>query len=174
MSATRDSMLADPEQLIADLRRQLAECKTERDEALQRETATAEVLQVINSSPGDLAPVFAAILEKAHSLCGATFGALFTYDGDLLLPAALHKMPPRYSATLRQGWSPNRMSRFTRVLGGEPFVHIHDLAAFTPETPGDLIPTTAVQLGGIRTQLIVPLRKETTVLGVITADRDEV
>jgi adenylate cyclase len=146
----------------------------ETREALEQQTATAEVLGVINSSPGDLAPVFAAILEKAHSLCGATFGALFTYDGDLLLPAALHKMPPRYSATLRQGWSPNRMSRFTRVLGGEPFVHIHDLAAFTPETPGDLLPTAAVQLGGIRTQLIVPLRKETTVLGVITADRDEV
>jgi hypothetical protein len=65
MSATRDSMLADPEQLIADLRRQLAECKAERDQALQRETATAEVLQVINSSPGDLAPVFDAILDKA-------------------------------------------------------------------------------------------------------------
>ncbi len=188
VSPKRDSTLADLEQSNTDLQRELAELRRsldertqeraealhERDEALQRETATAEVLQVINSSPGDLAPVFAAILEKAHSLCGATFGALFTYDGDLLLPAALHKMPPRYSATLRQGWSPNRMSRFTRVLGGEPFVHIHDLAAFTPETPGDLIPTTAVQLGGIRTQLIVPLRKETTVLGVITADRDEV
>jgi GAF domain-containing protein len=147
---------------------------TEIREALEQQIATAEVLGVINSSPGDLAPVFAAILEKAHSLCGATFGALFTYDGDLLLPAALHNMPPRYSATLRQGWSPNRMSRFTRVLGGEPFVHIDDLSAFTPETPGDLLPTAAVQLGGIRTQLIVPLRKETTVLGVITADRDEV
>jgi len=51
MSATPDSTLADSEQLIADLQRQLAECKAERDEALQRETATAEILQVINSSP---------------------------------------------------------------------------------------------------------------------------
>ena len=56
MSATPDSTLADSEQLVADLKRQLAECRAERDEALQRETATAEVLQVINSSPGDLAP----------------------------------------------------------------------------------------------------------------------
>ena len=58
MSATPDSTFTNPEQLIADLQRQLVECKAERDEALQRETATAEVLQVINSSPGDLAPVF--------------------------------------------------------------------------------------------------------------------
>ena len=65
MSATPDSTLANPEQLRADLQRQLAECRAERDEALQRETATAEVLQVINSSPGDLAPVFDAMLESA-------------------------------------------------------------------------------------------------------------
>jgi hypothetical protein len=56
----------DPRQTIADLQREVARYKAERDEALARETATAEVLAVINSSPGDLAPVFAAILDKAH------------------------------------------------------------------------------------------------------------
>ena len=58
MSATPDSTLANPEQIIADLQRQLAECRAERDEALEQQTATAEVLGVINSSPGDVAPVF--------------------------------------------------------------------------------------------------------------------
>jgi hypothetical protein len=93
MSATPDSTLADCEQLVADLQRQLAECRAERDGALQRETAAAEVLQVINSSPGDLAPVFDAILEKAHALCGVEHGALVTYDGEYFRLAADHGMP---------------------------------------------------------------------------------
>src|SRR4051812_6384397 len=81
MSATPDSTLADPQQVIAELQRQLEERTAERDEALARETATAEVVQVINSSRGDLAPVFDSILDRAMALCDAAFGTFLTYDG---------------------------------------------------------------------------------------------
>src|SRR5712691_9229064 len=84
MSSTSGSTLADLQQMVADLERQLAECRAERDEALQRETATAEVLQVINSSPGDPAQVFDARLDDAHSLCGANIGSRGTYEGEHL------------------------------------------------------------------------------------------
>jgi hypothetical protein len=73
MSATPDDTLTDPEQLIADLQRQLAECRAERDEALQRETATAEVLQVINSSPGDLINGFYAAVKRQRDGAGPDF-----------------------------------------------------------------------------------------------------
>src|SRR3974390_1714462 len=102
MSAMPDSTLSDPERLIADLRRQLAECRAERDEALQRETATAEVLQVINSSPGDLTPVFDAMLEKALRLCDASFAVLSRIDGNNFSGIAVHGAPPELAEALRQ------------------------------------------------------------------------
>ena len=179
MSATPDRTLANPDQRIADLERQLAECraerdacKAERDEALQRETATAEVLQVINSSPGDLAPVFDAILEKAHSLCGAPLGSLVLRGGDQLRAVAARGVPQEYEALARRGFSLNPI--FKLFLSGEPFVHVLD--ASEPPTGFEDHPIwrAATEIAGTRTVLFVPLRKDATVLGYISAQRQEV
>src|SRR6516162_1211194 len=181
MSATPDSRLADSEQLIADLQRQLAEreaelaeCKAERDEALQRETATADVLGVINSSPGDLTPVFEAIIEKAMRLCEATHGALFTYDGDLFHVAAMHSDPRLVGWHQQLGpFRPPADSGAGRISRGERLVHtadVRELDAFrtSPEF------RQAAEIGSFRSVLNVALRRDEVLLGVLTVYRREV
>ncbi len=90
----------------AALRRQLDEYRAERDAALAREAALAEVLQAINASPGDLAPVFDAMLEKALHLCEAAFGVLCTYDGELYHTVAMRGVSPGYADLLREHTPP--------------------------------------------------------------------
>jgi hypothetical protein len=102
VSPEPDSTFVDPRQIIADLRRELAASNAERDEALAREAATAEVLQVINSSPGDLTPVFEVMLDRAIRLCEAAYGVLWTYNGEGFRAATLHGVPQRYAASLSQ------------------------------------------------------------------------
>ncbi len=149
---------------------------TEIREALDQQTATAEVLQVINASPGDLAPVFDAMLEKAMQLCEGAFGGLWTFDGDRYIAAALHGVPAAYAEFLAETTViPGPGSAPYRFLRGERSVIQNiDLAAEEPYRAGDPQRRALVDLGGARTAMQVPLRKDDTVLGVITIYRQEV
>jgi class 3 adenylate cyclase len=162
MSVPPDSTLANLEQTIADLRREL-------DDAQTREAATAEVLQVINASPGDLTPVFESILEKAHALCGVAYGSLQLYDGTMFRAVALHGLPEALANRLREGYVPPGNSARPLIEGAD-FVHFPDMAERVVDDPR----AGAVVDAGIRTLLWVPLRKDGKLLGRISAGRQEV
>jgi two-component system NtrC family sensor kinase len=118
--------------------------------------------------------VFDAILEKAHSLCGADFGSLVSYDGEFLRSAAERNLPPAWADFVR---GPMRLGGpdhpASRLMSGELFLHIEDLAEVA-RTATDPMPRAGVELAGIRTLLLVPLRKDDAFLGYITAFRQEV
>ncbi|HTQ33031.1 MAG TPA: GAF domain-containing protein [Stellaceae bacterium] len=148
---------------------------TETQEALDQQTATAEVLQVINASPGDLAPVFDAMLEKAMHLCEATFGTLWTWDGECMNAAAVRGASDTYTAFLRQGPHPPSPIAHQPLLQGVSVVHIDDIAATEGYRSGSSLAQAVVELGGVRTLLAVPLRKDAAaLLGVFSIYRDEV
>jgi class 3 adenylate cyclase len=147
---------------------------TETREALEQQTATAEVLGVINSSPGDIKPVFDAILEKAHKLCGAAFGGLLTYDGEAFHVVATHNLPREFAELTSRPFRVGPDNPFSRLIRGERLVHIPDLAEMTAASPDDPMLRGAVELGGVRTILQMPLRRDDDFLGVITAYRQEV
>jgi adenylate cyclase len=166
-----DDTAIEAGEIIADLRRELALRTAERDEALAQLSAIAEVLQVINSSPGDLASVFDAILEKAHTLCGVAHGGLVSYDGEQFRLVAERGMPTPFAELVRQPF-PARGAR-RRLLDGAAFVHVADVAAREPADLEDPIPRASDE-AGFRTLLMVPLRNDNTLLGYITAHRKEV
>src|SRR5262249_55942866 len=135
----------------------------------------AEVLQVINASPGDLAPVFGAMLEKGVRLTAAEFGVLLTFDGELFRMAATHGVPTRYAEFLTSNplaFGPG--SGPARILAGERFHTIADFAADPLTRSGDPQRRALVELGGARTGLAVPLRKDAVLLGLFLMFRPEV
>src|SRR6516165_1328499 len=100
---------------------------TELRESLEQQTATAEVLQVINSSPGELQPVFEAILEKAHTHCSATRGVLSLFDGETFRGVAMQGLPPDWAEQLRRAITVRQVPHWKPLLAGAPFVHTPDL-----------------------------------------------
>jgi GAF domain-containing protein len=147
---------------------------SETREALEQQTATAEVLGVINSSPGDLAPVFDAMLEKAMRLCDAAFGSLLTYDGQYFHAAALRGVPQLFADFLQQPLRPGSESALGRVIRERSLVHLPDAAAQEAYRTRDPLPVAGVELGGVHTLAAVPLVKDQELLGVFHLYRQEV
>ncbi|MGH7061323.1 MAG: PAS-domain containing protein, partial [Stellaceae bacterium] len=148
---------------------------TETREALEQQTATAEVLQVINSSPGELAPVFEAMLDKAMRLCEAAIGQLAVYEEGRFRTAATRGMPPAF-VEYRRNNPPDygRGTQPARLLAGEKLIHIADMMAEEAYRAGEPNRRALVDLGGARTSLMVPLRRDDAVLGFINFYRGEV
>jgi GAF domain-containing protein len=174
MSATPDSTLANPVQLIADLQRQLAEREAELAEAREQQTATAEVLQVINSSPGDLTPVFDAMIEKAIRLCEAASGSLWTYDGECFHAVAVGNVPPSLAEFVRQPHTAGANTPLGRVVRTRQPVSVADLATDEMYRSGDQWTAAPVELGGARSYLAVPLLKDNALVGAFAVLRREV
>jgi GAF domain-containing protein len=147
---------------------------TDTREALDQQTATAEVLQVINSSPGDLAPVFDAMLEKAMRLCEAAFGFMTVVDGERSRTVAARGVPAAYAAFRERNPTPANAPIASRVRKGEPFIHTVDLKAERFYEEGEPQRRAIVDLGGARTLLAVPLMRDRAVLGAIQVYRTDV
>src|SRR5262249_7114619 len=138
-------------------------------EALEQQTATSEVLRVISSSPGELEPVFQAMLENALRICEAKFGTMYRYDGDMFHPTAVLNAPPALSGFLQQrgAFQPPSGTPLHRLLRTKSVVHSADDSA-------DRVPRPPSNRAGARPHVAVPMLSENEVIGAIIIYRQEV
>jgi GAF domain-containing protein/HAMP domain-containing protein len=151
----------------ANLERKVEQRTHELSEALEQQTATSEVLKVISSSPGDLKPVFQAMLENATRICEAQFGVLNLFKDGALHLGAMHDVPPAFAKFLQQGpYQPLPGSVLDRALQTKQAVAAADNAAEAT--------SRATTLGGARSTVCVPMLKDDSLIGTITIYRQEV
>jgi GAF domain-containing protein len=157
------------QEAATDLECRLAQAQRELSDALERQAATDEVLRIISSSPGELDPVFKAMLKNATRVCGAKFGVLFRYDGGLFHPTAMLDVPPAFADFLvRQGAFPPLPGRqFGRLCQTKSVIHVADVAS----EPG---PPPSLRYGGARSTIAVPLLNEDELVGAFFIYRTEV
>jgi GAF domain-containing protein/anti-sigma regulatory factor (Ser/Thr protein kinase) len=144
-------------------------------ESLEQQTATSEVLSVISSSPGELEPVFQAMLANAVRICEAKFGNLYLHEGVGLRMVAEHDVPPMFARARRNRVvHPAPDSALSRVIGTKQTTHIPDLMATRSYEERHVSTVEAVEVGGVRTVVAVPLLKEDELVGIIAIYRQEV
>ena len=144
-------------------------------ETLEQQTATSEVLGVISSSPGELDPVFQAMLENAVRTCDGKFGTLYLREADAFRMVATHNAPPAYvEARDREPFRPPPSTPLGRAASTRQVVQIADIRTTQAYTEGFRPIVEAVELGGFRTVLSVPMLKENELIGVINILRQEV
>src|SRR5262252_8356246 len=157
--------------LLNELRQRTADLS----ESLEQQTATAEVLRVISSSPGELELVFEAMLTNAVRLCEAKFGVLYLYDEGRLRVGATHDVPPAFAeARRKEPFTPAPDASTGKVVATKQAVQVADLAATQSYSDRNPVVVTAVEVGGVRTTLSVPMLKENALVGVISIYRKEV
>jgi two-component system, NtrC family, sensor kinase len=146
----------------------------ELSESLEQQIATADVLKVISSSPGELETVFKALLENAVRICGAKFSNLWLREGDALRIGATHGAPSAYVEYLRHEpvFRPEPKMGVGLLLSTKEAFQFADLAA--APTHGDKVRRATVELAGARTLIGVPMLKDNEVIGAITIYRQEV
>ena len=165
--------------LLSELRQRtadLTERTTDLTEALEQQTATSDVLQVISSSPGDLQPVFETMLENAVRICDATFGNVYRAEGDGLRSVATHNTPPVFAEALGSSpyFSPGPKNPVRHMMTTKAVVHVADVAATEGYAEREPISIASVELGGTRTLVIVPMVKNNELVGAFTLARQEV
>ena len=157
------------------LKNQSGSLSRQLTEARQQLTATREVLEIINASPGTVAPVFEALLQKAMHLCEAAFGFLTTYDGERFKFAAQHGVPTALGNYFETGLDQVRPGdAHWRLLAGEDLIHNLDQMDEDAYRAGNPLRRAVVDLGGARSALVVALRKDGILRGAITVYRKEV
>ena len=144
-------------------------------QSLEQQTATADVLRVISASPGALEPVFQAMLENATRICEAKFGTMYFREDDGFRAVAMHGAPPAYAeARLHKLVHPGPDTGIGRVMATKRVVQVEDASADRGYSTGDPMRVAAVDLGGIRTLLVVPMLKDNEVIGAIAIYREVV
>src|SRR5262249_9916402 len=166
---------ADLQKQLDQRTRELAESQKHLAEALEQQTATSEVLSVISNSPGELDPVFQAMLANATHICEANFGILYRFDGNVFRPIALQDAVPAFGDYLRRNPPrPDPRNALGRLFQTKQSVHISDIAAEPAYAEREPARVATVEVAGARTYLAVPMLKEDALLGAIAIYRQEV